>query len=62
MQGLGITMNDEWSDVVNDSYITSGRNSSTTISTIKKLCDGLEISNIDFFQADVFQNLEQELK
>ena len=42
--------------------ITSGRNNSTTIATIKKLCDGLEISIIDFFNADVFRNLEQELK
>ncbi len=42
--------------------ITSGRNSSTTITTIKKLCDGLDISIIDFFNADVFQTLEQEIK
>ena len=42
--------------------ITSGRNNSTTIATIKKLCDGLDISIIDFFNADVFQTLEQEIK
>ncbi len=42
--------------------ITSGRNNSTTITTIKKLCDGLDISIIDFFNADVFQTLEQEIK
>lgn len=42
--------------------ITSGRNNSTTISTIKKLCDGLDISIIDFFNDEVFQNLEQEMK
>ncbi|MEL7609441.1 MAG: helix-turn-helix transcriptional regulator [Bacillota bacterium] len=42
--------------------ITSGRNNSTTISTIKKLCDGLEISVIDFFDADMFRDLEQEIK
>lgn len=42
--------------------ITSGRNNSTTISTIKKLCDGLEISVIDFFNADMFRKLEQEIK
>lgn len=42
--------------------IVSGRNNSTTISTIKKLCDGLEISIIDFFDAEIFRNLEQELK
>ena len=42
--------------------ITRGRNNSTTIATIKKLCDGLDISIIDFFQADVFRDLEQELR
>lgn len=42
--------------------ITSGRNHSTTISTIKKLCDGLEISIVDFFHSDLFENLEQELR
>ena len=42
--------------------IISGRNNSTTISTIKKLCDGLEISVIDFFTCDLFRNLEQEIK
>lgn len=44
------------------SNITSGRNNSTTISTIKKLCDGLEISIQDFFCSDLFKNLEQEIK
>lgn len=42
--------------------IISRRNNSTTISTIKKLCDGLGISIQDFFNADVFLNLEQEIK
>ena len=42
--------------------ITSGRNNSTTISTIKKLCDGLEISIEEFFCAELFRNLEQEIK
>lgn len=42
--------------------IVSGRNNSTTISTIKKLCDGLDISIIDFFTCDLFRNLEQEIK
>ena len=30
--------------------------------TIKKLCDGLEITIQDFFDSDVFSNLEPELK
>ncbi len=42
--------------------IKSGRNNSTTISTIKKICDGLNISVQDFFASDLFQNLEQEIK
>lgn len=42
--------------------IMSGRNNSTTVSTIKKLCDGLEITVTEFFAADVFNNLEQEIK
>ena len=32
------------------------------ISTIKKLCDGLEISVTDFFDTDYFRTLEQEIK
>lgn len=42
--------------------IVSGRNHSTTISTIKKLCDGLNISVQEFFNSDLFTSLEQELK
>lgn len=42
--------------------ITGKRKSSATISTLKKLCDGLEISIIDFFNSPLFENLEQELK
>ena len=42
--------------------IVSGRNNSTTISTIKKLCDGLGITIEDFFHSELFRRLEQELK
>jgi len=42
--------------------IISGRNNSTTVSTIKKLCDGLEISVTDFFNSRIFSELEQEIK
>lgn len=42
--------------------IISGRNRSTTISTIKKLCDGLDITIEEFFHSELFHNLEQELK
>ena len=44
------------------SNITGGRNNSTTISTIKKLCDGLEISIEEFFHSELFRSLEQEIK
>lgn len=42
--------------------IVSGRNNSTTVSTIKIICDGLNISIQDFFDDPLFQKLEQELK
>ena len=42
--------------------IVSGRNNSATISTIKKLCDGLDITLGAFFSAPVFDELEQEIK
>ena len=42
--------------------IINKRNNSTTVSTIKKICDGLEISIKEFFNSDVFDNLEQEIK
>lgn len=33
-----------------------------SITTIKKICDGLDISIADFFDTDTFKNLEQEIK
>ena len=33
-----------------------------SINTIKKLCDGLEITLGEFFSADIFDNIEQEIK
>ncbi len=32
------------------------------IVTIKKLCDGLEVSLPEFFDSKIFRNLEQEIK
>lgn len=32
------------------------------IVSIKKLCDGFNISIRDFFDSDIFDNLEQEIK
>ena len=42
--------------------ITSGRNKSATISTLKKICDGLDITLAEFFSTPEFDALEQEIK
>ena len=42
--------------------IISGRNNSATVSTVKKICDGLEIDIIEFFNNPLFERLEQEIK
>ena len=42
--------------------IISGRNRSTTIGTIHKICDGLGITIHVFFESDLFYHLEQELR
>jgi len=42
--------------------IVSRKNNSPTVSTIKKICDGLEITIVDFFNTEDFLNLEQEIK
>lgn len=33
-----------------------------TVSTIKKICDGLEITLSEFFNTEYFNSLEQEIK
>lgn len=45
---------------VND--IVNLRSQNPGIVTIKKLCDGLEISLTDFFDAPIFRSLEQEIQ
>lgn len=42
--------------------IVSGRNKSTTVATIQKLCDGLDMTITEFFQSDLFCDIEQEVK
>ena len=42
--------------------IISGRNNSATVSTVKKLCDGLDITIEMFFSSPLFRDLEQEIK
>ena len=41
--------------------IVSGRNNSTYVSTVQKICDGLEIDLPTFFDSDLFRNIEQEV-
>lgn len=41
--------------------IMSGRNNSTTIATVQKLCDGLGIDLPSFFDSELFRDLEQEV-
>ena len=40
----------------------SGRNHSITLSTLKKRCDGMEITVPEFFSSELFEDLEQEVK
>jgi transcriptional regulator with XRE-family HTH domain len=43
------------------SNIVSGRNNSATVSTLQKICDGLDMDLADFFLSDLFRDLEQEI-
>lgn len=38
------------------------RRKELSINTIKKLCDGLEMTLGEFFSTELFDNLEQEIK
>ena len=42
--------------------IVSGRNKSPTVSTVKKICDGFELTVTDFFASPLFEDLEQEIR
>ena len=42
--------------------IINSRSKNAGAVTIKKLCDGLEISLYDFFNTETFKTLEQEIK
>lgn len=44
------------SDIVNGSTVNTG------IATIKKLCDGFNISIREFFDSPLFDDLEQEVR
>lgn len=45
---------------VND--IMTGRTHNPGVATLKKLCDGLDISIRKFFDSELFANLEQEIR
>ena len=47
---------------IDNDVIISGHNSTTTVATIQKICDGLEITIVEFFSSTLFDNLEQEIK
>ena len=61
-----ITINkaSNWSGVTQStvSDIVNGVTKNPTVSTLKKLCDGFEISIREFFNSDLFDDLEQEIK
>ena len=42
--------------------LLNGRNNSATVSTIKKLCDGIDITLAEFFDDDLFKTLEPEIR
>lgn len=42
--------------------ILNGESKNPGIVTLKKLCDGMDISIIEFFDTENFRNLEQEIK
>ena len=41
--------------------IVSGRNNSTTIATVQKICDGVGIDLAAFFDSELFRSNEQEI-
>ena len=42
--------------------ILNGESKNPGIVTLKKICDGLEITMIEFFDTDEYRELEQEVK
>lgn len=42
--------------------IISGASQNPGVVTLKKICDGLEISLIDFFDTKEFRSIEQEIR
>ena len=44
------------------SNITSGRSKNPTVATIKKICDGIDITLAEFFDTKEFNDLDQEIQ
>ena len=44
------------------SNITSGRSKNPTVATIKKICDGLDMTLVEFLDTDLLNTLDQEIK
>ncbi len=42
--------------------IASGRNHGATVSTVQKICDGVDIHIRDFFASPLFDDVEQEVR
>ena len=42
--------------------IKSGKSKNPTVSTVKKVCDGLSITMVDFFNDPIFESLEPEVR
>ena len=59
VNGLGVRSGVAQSTLNN---LVGGRNHSVTVSTLQKLCDGLETTLQEFFDAAYFQDIEQEVK
>ena len=41
--------------------ILNGRNHSVTLLTLQRICEGLDITLPEFFDSDLFRDLEQEI-
>lgn len=44
-----------------NNIVNKGSNN-PTVATVKKICDGLDITLVDFFNTELFNSLDQELK
>lgn len=54
------TMSGITQSTINNIINTGSKN--PTVSTVKKICDGLNITLAEFFDDEIFNTLEQEIK